>query len=163
MSILLIFGILMLFAAAWVCPKLVRFTPKSYFSFLRFLTLMTIIRLIAFSLIKSPPSAEFVGQFNWYQFLTVFWEDMFFVFPLLYINKYLKSNILFYLFGLVASISFASGHIYQSHLWAAILLIYPTVMYYLGKKHGLGTVMVSHVTYDLVTYFTMLFAVGQMF
>jgi hypothetical protein len=63
---------------------------------------------------------------------------------------------------LISSLSFAAGHVYQSWTWAAIQLGYVPLMFSIARKHGLGTIMAGHVTYDLISYLFLLIVSGKL-
>ena len=154
MLLFVVIAIMLIFLARKHKPELVALSFPAYFSFLKVMAMISFIRIFTFMVYKGEPSVS-IDLFNFPSLFLVFWEDMFFVFPSLLLysltkNKYLTAPVM-----LVSSVIFASGHIYQSVPWALILLGYVPLMFYFGRKYGLGTVMASHVTYDVVTYLTL--------
>lgn len=143
----------MIFLSRKVFPDLVKFEPKAYGSFLVPMALITFIRVFSFLLTKNEP-IESLDLFYFPSLFLVFWEDMFFVFPSLLLYFLTKNKLLVAPVMLISSLIFSLGHVYQSVEWALLLLAYVPVMFYFARKHGLGTVMVAHVTYDVVTYLT---------
>lgn len=87
--------------------------------------------------------------------LTVFWEDACHGLPLLILKKLIgKRKWLkpLYWFLLVAvMIEFGSGHVYQGLLPAFLLSFYVPYSIKMGNKYGFGTVMLCHMSYDMVT------------
>lgn len=82
--------------------------------------------------------------------LLVGWEDLFFsvlliYYPQKYLHRYIATPL-----AIISSLLFASGHLYQGTLWAAITVIYPYfISYRVGRKYGYGTAMALHATYDI--------------
>lgn len=85
--------------------------------------------------------------------LMVWWEDLVFsCLPIYYGKKYLHRYISTPL-TIVASLAFAAGHLDQGLFWAFITLFYPLyISFHIGKRHGYGTAMALHVTYDILIY-----------
>lgn len=53
------------------------------------------------------------------------------------------------------SINFALGHAYQGVGGVLITMLYPYfISYRYGKKVGFGTVMICHILYDFITFYT---------
>jgi hypothetical protein len=140
----------MILLARKVFPELVCFKPKAFAYFLIFMALLTGLRFFHFWVTGVNPMS--LELFNFLRLFLVFWEDMFFVFPSLLLyhltrNKHLTAPIM-----IISSIIFSMGHVYQGVDWALILLGYVPMAMYFARRHGLGTVMVCHVTYDVLTY-----------
>lgn len=150
-----IFAILL---ARSVNPSLVAVDFKALRSFARILGAVFLIRMIVLSFTKIGPPSDLMDHFSFDQFLMVYWEDMFFVFPSLLFGALFPKSKLIIPIMLISSLSFAGGHIYQSYTWAAMTIAYVPVMFNIAKKHGLGTVMIGHIAYDMSTYVTMLLA-----
>lgn len=152
MLLFVLIAVFMIFLARKVFPDLVRFEPKAFGSFLVTMALITVLRVFHVTITGLRPMN--LDLFNLPSLFLVFWEDMLFVFPSLLLYHLTKNKYLVAPVAVVSSLLFSIGHIYQSVEWALILLAYVPAMLYFAKKHGLGTVMVCHVTYDVLTYLT---------
>jgi len=91
--------------------------------------------------------------------LGVWWEDCFFVLPVIYVyhwanQEYLseksrsRRNYVSTAVAFVFSLLFLSGHIYQGW-WALTTLIYWNFSYRFGRKHGLGAPILIHLMIDI--------------
>lgn len=156
MEILAIYSVLILFIVKMDSPEILRFSLKPFLKFLLIIIALTGLRLWAFvdmpmPIYKSLPNIE--------SLLLVFWEDVFFVLPLLIMKKYQVEGdklhkVMFWIVMAISSIFFASGHLYISTEWATILLAYVPLMYSIARKSGLTNVMLGHVIYDVATVLT---------
>ncbi len=156
MLLFILLAVVMIFLCRKVAPDLIRFEKSAYLSFLVTMVLVTAARLFSFVVLGNSPKIS-PDLFYLPSLFLVFWEDMFFVFPSILIYHFTKNRYLVAPVMLLSSLCFSVGHIYQSVEWAILLLAYVPFMFYLGRKHGLGTVMVAHVTYDVLTYLTIYF------
>ena len=57
-------------------------------------------------------------------------------------------------------LSFACGHIYQGLFPALAISLYIPVAMKMGKKYGFGTVMISHMLYDMSTLLSIRWMLG---
>lgn len=137
-----------------------RFDKSYYFHFLYIITIASATSLVLRYLLGAFPP---VPELRFGYLLMVGWEDILFsLLPIYLARKYLSENAAMFT-TLLASALFALGHKYQSDLWAFITLFYPFFFSYLiGRKHGYGTVIICHVTYDLIVHGTtwLLFILG---
>lgn len=101
---------------------------------------------------KSAPSLADVDPSN---FLLVFWEDAIFMVPFYFaIEKYGK-NFFTISLAVVSSLFFAYGHLYHGLFGAIVTAFYPYfISYHFSKKTSIGTVMVCHILYDLMLYYS---------
>jgi membrane protease YdiL (CAAX protease family) len=141
-------------------PGICRVEKDKVYKFLRFMWYVTLVRVVVYMLLSTPNAAQDpnspMNKIELLSILGVYWEDAFFTLPILILER-LKVNkaILIVLLGFNA-ISFALGHLSYGLLWAAITLLYvPFISYKYGKLNGLGTVMVCHILYDLITLITL--------
>jgi hypothetical protein len=125
--------------------------------FLAFMAIVTAFRLALGSYFQTPPlSDSFPIQF--WQFALVFWEDAYFVAPLYFTykmrdHKYFK--YVWYALAIYLSVDFGLGHAYQGLKGVIITSIYPVfISLRYSRKVGIGTVMVCHILYDMITYTT---------
>lgn len=120
--------------------------------FVGFMVLVSFVRLALYSWTTNniPSAIPDYGIPAW-QFLLVPWEDAFYVLPYLLTRKYLPNWLWTSLFTF-SCIWFASGHLYQGTVWAAITLLYPLISYKYSVKHGIGTVMACHVIFDFFSH-----------
>jgi hypothetical protein len=137
----------------------VRVQWNSVASFMGFMSLLTCIRLGVFSFLGqqgfAPPQVPIeILQTGVWWFSLVFWEDAFYVLPIFLAHKYLRP-LFAWIITIFLSVYFGAGHVYQGLLVAGITMLYPYFLSYkFGKKYGFGTVMVCHILYDYVTFFT---------
>lgn len=134
-------------------------------SFLAFLAFVTCIRIAGFEFLAdfAPPGTlpsmnEKLLNVPIWRFVLVFWEDAFFGIPLYYAWKYCRRW-----FALLVTIGFSVwfgfGHGYQGNYAIVLTALYPYfISYRFGSQYGFGTVMVSHIMYDMATYYTILYA-----
>lgn len=142
---------------------MLRIEKKALLKFVPFLLMLTVYRVILF---KFLISAEFVKQslapvlgLPTQAVLTVFWEDAVHTLPILLLTNLLGntrfSKIVRFMSTVFMMLVFGTGHIYQGLFASALLMLYIPYTLKLGKKYGVGTVMVGHTAYDLVTLITL--------
>jgi hypothetical protein len=143
-----ILGVLVMGAVVLAGRKnLLRAQGTPLIKWLFFLLITTLYRIGAHKLF---PHFHGVGDTEqvamllpWTVTLTVFWEDACHGLPLLILKELLGVNKLakpiYYLAMLLTMMSFSLGHMYQGILPAIILSFY------------IGTMMICHILYDLVT------------
>jgi membrane protease YdiL (CAAX protease family) len=154
-----ILGAMFIFFASMEFPGICRIQKKSVLNFLKFMAFITAYRLIMSHLIGFPEIDKNPDSpMNTLPILTtlgVYWEDAFFTLPALIAERMGLHKFFVFALLAVSAFTFATGHLAYSPLWAAITLFYiPFVSYKYGKKNGLGTVMLCHVLYDLITLVT---------
>jgi membrane protease YdiL (CAAX protease family) len=142
-------------------PGTCRFTLKPYLKFLGLMAIVTAIRFVVYKIaVPMPTNSDSIitmRSIHPLQFLMVFWEDAFFTLPTIIMEKMGASKLFRNCMLILSSLAFASGHIAYGLPWAFITLFYvPMISYKYGKKHGLSTVMACHITYDMVTWLTMI-------
>jgi hypothetical protein len=138
-------------------PKVLRFDKDTHFRFARLILVSSAAAIVLNSLIgRFPP----LPSLSFGTLLLVGWEDLVFsLLPIYYGRKVLHPHISA-IVTIFVSIMFGLGHLYQGELWALLTCFYPFYFSYkLGKKHGYGTVMAIHVTYDVAVY-TMVYVLG---
>ena len=145
--------------------KLVRVEWNSVASFLGFMALATIQRIGLYDFLADvdprgfhypPISPQFLGKPIW-RFCLVFWEDAFFGIPIYMAFKRCR-KWLAWVFVISLSMLFGQAHGYQGDLAIIVTAIYPYfISYRMGSKYGFGTVMVSHMLYDIITFYTIWF------
>lgn len=142
--------------------KLMRVEFDKITKFLTFMVLLTFGKIALFSFINSftytgfsaPPAI--LGVEVW-GFALVFWEDAFFAIPLIFAFKYLNKYIAIVI-AVVLSLWFGYGHVYQGYWVALVISLYPYfISKYFGEKYGMGTVMICHILYDFITFYTIIF------
>jgi hypothetical protein len=93
--------------------------------------------------------------------LAAWWEDCFYVLPFMIISLYLEkmneskrkkiAKATFYTVFSLFIAHFTLGHLYQG--WVGLtVFVYPIISYNVGKKHGLGSMMMLHVLFDFTMY-----------
>lgn len=119
----------------------------------QFFTFMCFLMMVRHAITggKSPSLAD---VYPW-EYTLVWWEDLVFSFPiLLAMNKWGRNKWTISL-AVILSLAFGSGHIYHGIVGAAVSCIYPFfISYRYSKKTSLGTVMVCHVMYDLMLFYS---------
>lgn len=141
-------------------PGICRIEKNKVKEFLFFLIKITIFRLVVhmifgFSGAANSPSSP-MNKIQILTILGVYWEDAFFTLPILILERLKVNKAILMILLCLNSISFALGHLSYGALWATITLFYvPFISYKYGKTNGLGTVMVCHILYDLVTLITL--------
>jgi hypothetical protein len=143
-----IIGFFMILMALKINKSLVRIEPKKVLEFLKMMALVTLIRVVVARV--TGDSHSYFPDFS--GLLCVWWEDAVFTLPILMMNHY-KIKFRYQLPVIaISSLAFASGHLGYSVGWASILLTYVYfISYKYGLKVGLGTVMLCHVFYDVIT------------
>ena len=122
-------------------------------TFMGFMSLVTMIRLCMFD--SGVHNVETFGL-KMGGFLWVWLEDAFFVMIPYYLSQKINNKYLKIMIWAAFSLVFASGHLYQGPVIAAITALYP---YYISRKYAMktsfATVMVCHFLYDTVTFSTL--------
>lgn len=139
--------------------KILEVKPKAILKFLGVLAMISIARILLVKYLMPEDVMEstrnMANLIPWQAVLGVFWEDACHSMPLVLLGlMFSKSKWYGWLSKillLVAMLSFASGHIYQGLLPAAMISFYIPLSMKYGKEHGFGTVMICHILYDLVT------------
>jgi len=132
--------------------------------FQAFLAMLTLFRIAQFSFAYESgagiPGMGPIGQISLWQFFLVPWEDSFYVLPFIFLKRFKWTSkwYIWYPLFILASIHFASGHMYQGLYAAMVIGLYPYfISYRYGSKFGMGTVMLGHILYDFTTFFTIKF------
>lgn len=147
---------------------LIRVDFSKVSTFLAIMALVTCTRISLHSAMVTLDPSHYMNlpnlayDFDVWKLLIVFWEDAFFAIPIYGLLKWSEKGTVRKEIAVVAivvlSLYFASGHLYQSWISVIVLSFYPYfVSYKLGKKYGFGTVMVCHILYDFITFYTMRF------
>lgn len=154
-----IFGLLVIVWCIVFRSNLVRVELDKVASFCAFMVMVTIVRL--FIVEYNITDIQSIQENKSLMF--VFLEDaVFALFPTLfgiYLDKFKLWNrttkIIYVIVWICLSVVFGLGHVYQG--WYAGVLI-AFLPYFISRRYGLifgfGTVMASHVIYDVVTVFT---------
>ena len=132
---------------------------NSVASFFAFVIFVCLIRMGIVSFLSNGTYTPETSNIQFWQYIMVFWEDLFFSFSLFLVAKLLHkigwnfySKSMFYSLTIALSVIFASGHIYEGYVAASLILFYPYfVSYRCGLKYGWGTIMVCHIMYDCIT------------
>lgn len=142
-------GALILLLAKSVAPEVLKFDKKWYFEFLQLMLYGFVASIVVNVVIgRFPPLPHNLG----FGILMVWWEDLAFsLLPIYLAHKYLRNKYLIMTITVITSLLFGLGHVYQGYFWAAITTLYPYFFSYrVGKAKGYLTVMLAHVTYDVV-------------
>ena len=163
MEIMFYIGVALTILVSIFRSNVMRVELNKVASFLALLVIVTCARIAAYDFMvdidpnympKIPPELYYAPVWH---FMLVFWEDAFFVLPMILAFKYLKKSIAI-LVAITLSLIFAHGHLYQGYIAVAITSLYPYfISYKYSKKFGMGTVMVCHILYDFITFYTQLF------
>ena len=141
---------------------LLRVSKTGLMKFAKILLTITIFRVFYISVIA--PDEVLVGMRSigdmipWQTLFGVFWEDMCHAVPLVLLGtmiqgkKWLKP--LYMMLIAAISVSFGLGHSYEGLQSVVMMTAYVPITMRLGKKYGFGTIMLCHIAYDLLTFFT---------
>lgn len=156
-----ILGAFMVWATARSSAKeLVRVDRLAVFSWIRFMFMITMARILMFTLFPSVfrAAAKDLTVIPWPLTLTVFWEDACHGLPLALIMRWIgTAKWTWPIHGFLIAVTmleFGLGHVYQGIPSAIALSFYVPYSIHLGKKYGFGTVMICHSLYDLFTIVT---------
>lgn len=144
--------------------KTIRVDWQALGGFLAFMAVVTFLRISMYDLIRIsdpeffPTVHDDLMNMPKFLFALVWWEDGFFVLPIALAHKFLTKRWAV-IFSIIFSVHFGVGHIYQGLGAVFVTALYPYfVAHRFGKKYGYGTVMVGHVLYDYITYYTVILA-----
>lgn len=141
---------------------LLQVSKEGLWKFTKFLAIVTAARVFYLSVIAPDAVLENIRQIGntipWQTMFGVYWEDMCNALPLVIIGrmivdkKWLKPLHI----ALIAAMSMTFGamHAYEGLQAAVTMMFYIPFTMRLGQKYGFGTVMLCHIAYDLVTFFT---------
>ena len=155
-------GCLILLLFAIFDKETIRVEWDSLSKFITFLVVVFVLRISIISISGTLPinPVELTNRPTWL-FVLVFWEDCFYVLPLLFMDKFkwLKKWYIWYPVAIALSIHFGLGHLYQGTQAVFITAMYPIlVSYRYSKKVGMGTVMLAHILYDFSTFWMVKYA-----
>lgn len=154
-------GFVLLIVTYFIDKKVIRIQWNSVASFISFMFLITFIRIAGFDLMQRfdasflmpAPSPEIMNIGIWW-FVMVWWEDAFYALSLYWAHKKLKP-ILAWILTIFLSLHFGISHLYSGWFWAFAVSFYPFfISLKYGKRVGFGTVMICHIIYDFMTFFT---------
>jgi hypothetical protein len=131
-------------------PKAIRFDKEQYLRYVQIIAIGSAAAIgINYLLGRVPP----LSSLSFGSLLLVGWEDLVFsLVPIYYSRKFLSPKIAT-IITVVASLCFGLGHIYINIPWAIITCFYPFFFSYkIGKDYGYGTVIATHVTYDVSVF-----------
>lgn len=135
--------------------KMIEFKIDKVTKFLTFMVIITAIR-VAMSSFKGDLPSGLYNNIPFWAYAIVPWEDAFYVAPMLYLQDLeQKSKWLWWALVGALSIHFGLGHAYQGIMGVILTSFYPYfISFKYSKRVGLGTVMVCHVLYDMITVLT---------
>lgn len=150
-----ILGAVSIRIATWAFPGICRIDWARIKEFSSFMLTMTILRIVVWTAMHRffhiPINGD-IGGLNFLTYFGVYWEDAIFTLPILVLDRFGISTMTRNLLFLFSSVSFAAGHLYEGGTWALATLAYvPFISYKYGNRYGLGTCMVGHVMYDMLT------------
>lgn len=166
-----IIGIIVLFGVYKSEHKdLLRFDKKAAFKWVLVLLGITAYRLLTFKLYSQLDTFRDTMQnmtiIPWQMAFTTYWEDACHGLPLVIMRRMMPktkwSKFLQYILLAITMLSFASGHLYQGVIPAALLSLYIPFSMSRGEKFGFGTVIFGHILYDLSTMLFIKWAIGAM-
>lgn len=152
-EILVVSSLLLIVYRSFIGDKYIRFEWDAYSRFISFMVMVALFRIaISYGNLAHTPVSNHSDLTN---LLLVFWEDVYYVWPIKIIMDkiYPKYKYLSLVMAFALIFEFALGHQYWGTAWP-LAGLYPLVAYHYSKKYGLGTVMISHITYDLMTVLT---------
>lgn len=134
--------------------------------FLVFISVYRAIMLFSFAnteLVKQ--SAHAVLQIPFQMTFLVFWEDMCYALPLVFLSmilpkdKWYRFPVQMIAWGILW-FSFWSSHVYQGPLAAFWISLYIPFCYKRGQEVGFGTMAICHTLYDLSTLAVLVLVTG---
>ena len=148
--------------------NVIRVEKSAIVSFLKFLGVLTLYRVILFTLFPHfgpiASAAHNVSIIPWPLTLTVFWEDACHGLPLFLLGKVIGDRKwlkpFYWLAFAMVMLEFGLGHVYQGIPAAIVLSMYVPYSISLGRRFGFGTVMICHTLFDLSTILTIKFLLG---
>lgn len=148
---------------------LLKVSKEGLFKFARFLGVVTAARIFYLSMIAPDATLEAIrhstDMMPWQTMFGVYWEDMCNTIPLVILGtmiagkKYLKPLYLALMTAMC--LTFGALHAYEGLQAMIVMAMYIPFTIRLGKKYGFGTVMLCHIAYDLITYFTFSLITGS--
>jgi hypothetical protein len=147
---------------------LLRVDISGLLRFAKMMVMVTAFRFFIFKVIAPHDMLDnvrsMVHLIPWQATLGVFWEDAVHVLPLVILGRMFGDRkwykyISWPLLAMVMC-SFGAGHTYQGLVAAIGLSFYIPFSMKMGKKYGFGTVMLSHMMYDLITLLSLAWMVG---
>lgn len=164
MALPMFLGMMLVGLFALFDKKVVRVEWQAVAGFLAFMSLVTFLRLSLYDYLHLMDPSFIPGihrdllMMPKFLFGLVWWEDGFYVLPIYLAFKYLPKKYAITI-AILFSVQFGLGHIYQGLPAVFITGLYPYfVSYRYGIKYGFGTVMIGHVLYDFITYYTVILA-----
>lgn len=122
--------------------------------FAQFFAFMCLL-LMAQNAIHGGDSPASLADVEPYHYLLVFWEDAIFMVPIYFLMEKYGKNVYTICFAILSSLFFAYGHLYHGLFGALVTAFYPYfISHHYAKKTSIGTVMVCHITYDLMLYYS---------
>lgn len=159
-----IMGLFMLYAVYQSSHRdLLRVNFKATAKWILFLGVLTLYRYGIFRFFEGNETLHDMtsgaASIPWQATLTVFWEDMCHIVPLVILSRWLGNDkiwkkVLVWIAIALVMLSFGLGHIYQGYVAAFALSFYIPFTLKKGQEIGFGTVMICHTLYDLATILT---------
>lgn len=154
MILLKLLGITNAILASTIFKGICRVEFPPIFKFFKLMLIITAIRIgLQFTSITAPANGrDVMDEITLLSLLQVFWEDVFFTLPALMLDRLGRSGFEIGLCLAISAVAFASCHLAYGALWAGITLLYvPFLSYKYGRLYGLGTIMICHILYDVMT------------
>lgn len=166
LNIQMLIGFILMMVTFYKIPSLLMIDKDFVLKFLKIMLLINVpLRIGLMALSHGGPVSEVtyrILDMPLSVFLGVFWEDAFYVLPVLIMRYYQKlaqaagQEKRRKTFKLIADVAtpilallFMHGHAYQG--WVGMLtIIYWFFSYSVGKKRGLGTSMICHILFDVI-------------
>jgi hypothetical protein len=151
----------LVFSAAMIAgkKKMLRVEKKPLLKWIGFLVFVTAIRMVMYKIasyngIEGPKGG--VTLIPPLASLTTFWEDLAHGFPLLILRQLIGNTkkwakVANWAALILTMVSFGLGHTYQSVPIAMLLSFYIPYSVGCAERNGMGTVIIGHSLYDLVT------------
>jgi hypothetical protein len=148
--------------------SLLKIDKAGLWKFAKLLMLTTALRIVWLKFIVPQEVADGLknigDMLSWQSMLFVYWEDACHTLPLVILKRMYKNTKWFRwvypaLLGATMA-SFGIGHAYEGLGAVFMMAIYVPWTMKLGEKYGFGTVMLCHIAYDILTFFTFKWTVG---
>ena len=141
---------------------LLKISKEGLLKFARFLAVATVVRVFYLSIIAPDAFIAMIRHSTqimpWQTMFGTYWEDACQALPLVILGSMIEGKRwlkpLYFMLIAGMSITFGISHSYEGLQAMIVMSLYIPFTMRLGKKYGFGTVMICHVVYDLLTYFT---------
>ncbi len=83
------------------------------------------------------------------KFMSVYWEDAFYVLPIVLLDKYIQPRWIIYSALIFSAVQFGMGHLAQGIIVAIAMFIYVICCFRFRRSIGIGTFIICHIIHDM--------------